>query len=308
MDNYLLLPKALASAVFYGCFAGAVGALLARLWLGESDDAEPLRRQLRACAAACSAVMAAVLPVQLWLLTAAMLATTETAQVRAMLPEVLTGTHAGRVLVPAFALALLLLCITLVRPLWRRSGGVWASLGVAAALAVVRSASGHASSDGDFTLREAVQSVHLASIAVWAGGVMVAGWLVLTKLKKHAVLVTTFGRRLSATVTWALLLIVLSGIYNAWQGLGGAAEFHRKTLWSGLAHSQWGLLLSGKSALVGVALLLGLRNRWLLRGRETLSEADTASLVGSMRWEALVMAAILLVTGALANSPPAMGQ
>jgi putative copper export protein len=75
-----------------------------------------------------------------------------------------------------------------------------------------------------------------------------------------------------------------------------------------LVNTQWGALLTLKSALVLAALALGANNRLLLARNEELLEADAAGFAGWMRVEAWVMAAILAVSGLLANSPPATGQ
>lgn len=302
MDNYLLLPRALASAVYYACFALVLGGVFARLWLGTETHLATLRRVM-ILSAACLALL---LPVQLWLMTATMLSTVSQSAVRAMLPEVLTGTHAGRVLIPDMVLALLLLLAIVLKPVWRRRAGTWVALALMLLLSAMRSASGHASSDGDFTLRETVQLVHLFCIAVWAGSVMVAGWVVLPGMGRSGSLMemTGFGRKLSASATVAVVLVGLSGIYNGWQGLGGRDGVH----WNALVGSQWGWLLTAKTVLVCCALLLGAANRWLLRGSGPLSVPDRRRFLRCMRWEAVAMAAILLVTGVLANSPPATGQ
>lgn len=302
MDNFLFWPRALAATLFDAGFAGAVGALLARVWLRGIDNAEVLER-LRRVLVGCAAAMVVALPAQMWLTTATMVGSSSYMAVRAELWDVVGGTHAGRVLVPDFVLAVALLAVGLVRPLMRRGAGVGLGLGVVALLTAFRSATGHAAGDGDFTLAEAAQFLHLASIAVWAGGVMVAGWVVLPGLGLDAM--TRVGRRLSTTATWAIGFVALSGVYNAWRGLGlGEAGSSLKPL----VQTQWGGLLSVKSGLVLLALGLGLKNRLLLGRNPELAEADAKSFAGWMRVEAWVMAGILAVSGFLANSPPATGQ
>jgi putative copper resistance protein D len=305
MDNFLFWPRALAAALFDAAFAGAIGALLAHLWLNQTPVSQPdsIQARLRRVLVLCSSAMVLALPAQMWLTTATVLGSSSYAAVRAEFWDVVTETHAGRVLVPDFALAALLLAVAITRPLLRRRAGLALALAIVTTLTAFRSATGHAAGDGNFSIPEAMQFLHLASIAIWAGSVMVAGWFVFPGMTPDAT--TRIGKRLSTTATWAIVAVALSGIYNAWRGLGlgepGASL-------SPLLHTQWGGLLSLKSALVAFALLLGLENRLLLGRNPQLTDPDAKSFALWMRIEAWVMAAILVLSGFLANSPPANGQ
>jgi putative copper export protein len=285
--------------------------MLSMLWLQREVHHEaPVGRGLRWTLLGCSIVMVAALPCQAWLTAATMLGSASPADVWPQMKDVLTGTHAGRVLVPDFALAIALLCVAAWgRAAWGLADGgrrlwLWSELGLAVLLGAMRSASGHAASDGDLSLRELVQFVHLMATAVWAGGVMLAGWLVLPRLRRAGAAaleqVTGFGRRLSLAATWGVVLVALSGLYNAWLGLEGHLP--------PLVHTQWGWLLTAKSALVLLALAMGARNRWLLARRAVLEPQDAAGFARWMRVEAAVMLAVLAVTGFLASSAPAMAQ
>jgi len=305
MDNFLFWPRAIAAAVFDATFAGAIGALLARLWLHRIQIAqpEPLHARLRRVLVLCAAAMVLALPAQMALTTATILGSSSYVAIRAEFWDVVTGTHAGRVLIPDFALAAVLLVLGLARPLMRRRAGLASAIAAALMLTAFRSATGHAAGDGNFSLPEAMQFLHPASIAIWAGGVIVAGWVVFPGMTPDAM--TPIGKRLSTTATWAIAAVGLSGIYNAWRGLSlsdpGASL-------NPLLHTQWGGLLSVKSALVAFALLLGLKNRLLLGRNPELSQTDAKSFAGWLRVEACVMVAILTLSGFLANSPPATGQ
>jgi putative copper resistance protein D len=303
MDNFLFLPRALAAAAFDTSFAGAVGVLAACLWLnGSGDKAIPaVLVSLQRALILCAACMVLILPLQLWVLTGTMVGSSSVAQIAPQLAGVLTGTHAGRVLIPAFTFAVLLLVFSTITASVRHNRGVILGLIFVTGLAAMRSASGHPAADGDFTLSEGVQLIHLSSIAVWGGGVMVAGLLVLPPLLRSQSfeIMTRFAGRLSYAVTYALLAVMLSGIYNAWRGLGGRLP--------PLIHTQWGALLDLKTVLVLTALALGATNRLLLRRNSVLLEPDAAYLTQWMRLEALVMVGILAVSGFLANSPPATG-
>jgi putative copper export protein len=73
-----------------------------------------------------------------------------------------------------------------------------------------------------------------------------------------------------------------------------------------LVHTQWGWLLTTKSALVATALLLGLYNRLLLARNPELLPQDARRFSSSLRLEAALMLAILVFSAFLANSPPAI--
>jgi putative copper resistance protein D len=298
MDNFLLLPRALAATLSDAGFAALVGIALARLWLGQQVLAE-LRVKLRRVSLACAALLLLALCGQVLLATASMIGTTDPSAVRLQIGAVLTETHAGRNLIAQSCAVFLLMLLLVLRRGRDTRADVWMLLGLVTLLAAIRAGSGHAASEGDFTLREYVQFVHLASIAVWAGSVIVAGLLALPALLRER-LTEAIGqlmRRLSSSVTVALLFVVLSGVYNAWHGLGGSIK--------PLAGTQWGYLLDAKMVLVLVALAMGLLNRRVLRRNPTLTLSEAGSLTTMMLAEAVVMLLILTVSAFLANSPPA---
>lgn len=158
---------------------------------------------------------------------------------------------------------------------------------------------GHAAADGDFTLREAMQFLHLSSIAIWCGGILVAGLATLPMLasREEENEVEQFGRRLSLTVTFAFAIVVLSGLYNSWKGLGGSLRL--------LSHSAWGCMLLLKLSFVLIALGHGTRVRFLLKARDGWSHNHTTIMQRWVRAEALFMLLILISSGWLANMPPA---
>jgi putative copper resistance protein D len=298
MDNFLLLPRALAATLSDAVFAALVGIALVRLWLGQQVFLE-LQEKQRRVSLACAALLLLALCGQAVLATASMIGSTDPAAVRLQLGAVLTETHTGRNLIAQGCVAILLLPLLTLRRSRDTAADAWTLLALVTLLAAVRSASGHASSEGDFTLREFVQFVHLASIAAWAGSVIIAGLLALPTLLRER-LTDTIGqlmRRLSSTVTIALAFVVLSGVYNAWHGLGGSLH--------PLANTQWGYLLDAKLVLVLAALAMGFLNRRLLRRNQTLTLKEAASLTTMMLAETVVMLLILTVSAFLANSAPA---
>jgi putative copper resistance protein D len=297
MDNFLYIPRSLTSSLFDLAFATTFGSLFALIWLPSSTPARRLNLTLRLA----PLTLLLTLPVQLWLLTATMLGSAAPSDIRPALHDVLTATHAGRILFPDFVCALLLFFASFSR----RRAAVRAALAVAFLLAAFRAASGHAAANGDFTLAELVQFLHLASIAVWSGTILIAGFLVLHRLTALEEK-TRFGRRLSRTATVAIFFVAFSGIYNSWLGLG--SPHHVTGALQPLPHTQWGILLLVKSTLVLVALALGAHNRFILARNPTLLAPDARRFTLSMRIEACAMLAILAISGFLANSPPAAGM
>jgi putative copper resistance protein D len=299
MDNFLYLPRSLAALLFDLPFAAAFGAILALLWLRQAPQITA-RHAARRILSASALTMLLAIPAQLWLLTATMIGSSSAADIRQQILDVLTATHAGRILIPDFACVLLLLILSLSRRIT-----VYLALAFAVMLAAFRSASGHAASNGNFSGTEILQFLHLTSIAIWAGSILLAGFVVLPRLAGLEEQ-TQFSRRLSHTATIAILVVALSGIYNAWAGLGSPHNLDGSL--TPLAHTQWGILLLIKSALVLVALALGANNRLILHRNPILLAPDAARLALSMRLEAVAMATILILSGFLANSPPATGM
>lgn len=298
MDNFLFFPRSVAAATFDVAFAGASGLTMARLWLAR-DLEDRLAKGLQHRAIACACAMPAALFAQAFLAVATMTGSSNSGSIRGQFVDVMTGTHAGRTLLWNSAIALLFLVMVLVRRLWQTRAGTASLLSLLVVLAATRAATGHPAADGDFALPELVQFVHLASIAIWSGGVMGAGLIVLPELLRGKQFEATgqFARRLSETVTIALLLIVVTGVYNSYRGLDGSL--------APLVGTQWGILLDIKIVLVCLAITMGAFNRQMLRANRSLSALQARRLARVLQIEAIVMALILGVSAFLANSPPA---
>jgi putative copper resistance protein D len=298
MDNFLFLPRSLAAALYDAAFAAAFGFVLANLWLQPEGDATVSARLRHGTRLSAVAMLLAV-AAQAYLTTATMVGSAALAEVRGQLWTVLTGTHAGRNLLAAIALLLISLPALALRTRAQSRAQTWIALGLLTTLAAVRAASGHAAADGDLTLPEYIQCIHLTSIAIWSGGVIAAGLIVLPAFERarNSAEITAFTRKLSRTVTIALVCIVLSGVYNAYRGLAGSLK--------PLATTQWGALLDAKLALVFIALAMGATNRRILQTGSALTPQQSARLTRTLRAEAVVMLLILAVSAFLANSPPA---
>jgi len=298
MDNFLFLLRALAAAVSDITFAASFGLVIVSLWL-QSDSEERLHGRLQRGLELCVAALLLALAAQTYLLTATMIGSSGFAAVWGQFVEVMTGTHAGRVLLCNCCVTLVLLGLLLVRRRWNTRTKAWTLLAVLIILAAIRAATGHPASDGDFRLPEFVQFFHLISIAIWTGGIIAAGFFVLPALLRAQQngAIVAFLLTLSRAVTIALLVVVLSGIYNSYRGLDGSV--------APLLRTQWGILLDLKIFLVCVAVAMGASNRRMLRRGRALSALHISRLVMVLRAEGVVMVLILLVSALLANSPPA---
>lgn len=255
-------------------------------------------KRLRHWLIGCSVLMLVAIPSQLILLAASMTGDLSWKIAWSSLSDVVT-THAGHAVMMGFCFVPFLLALSLLPAAFRRSAGTWMGIALILGITAYRATLGHAASDGDFTLRELVQFFHLSSIAVWAGGVAIAGLVVVPHLQGRAdpEEVIPFARRLSSTVTIALGVVILSGIYNAWRGLGGSL--------APLPRTAWGRALIVKVTIVLLALSCGIRVRlWVWEKRSSRPER-VGRIQRWLRIEALLMISVLILSAWLANLPPA---
>ena len=283
-----------AAALVDTAFAAIVGALFNRLWLGRVGICD---LRLKICLRICSAILLVVLPLQFLLLSASMIGDTSWTDAWHAVPDV-AATHSGHAMIMSWAFVPLLSALSFFPALLQKLRNINIALGASVGFIACRALWGHAASDGDFTLREGVQFLHLSSIAIWGGGILVAGIVTVPKLasgdeQSH---LEQFGKRLSRTVTVSLAIVMLSGIYNLWKGLGGALR--------PLPESPWGWMLLLKLFFVLIALGHGMRARFLLKTRDGWTQSRSTIFRSWLRAEALIMLLILICSGWLANLPP----
>lgn len=268
-------------------FSLICGSLFAALWGGHSSFVCKRLIKLLALAAGLFCV---ILLVQSYLLTATMTGDAGLSSVRQQLRDVMFATHAGRILIPQCGAALLIAILSI-------AGASRYLVGASAVsfllLSVFRAATGHASSDGDFALREWVQWMHLVSMGMWSGGVIVAG--ILSLAQDRVTISHRPATRLSRQATVALCFVLLSGVANIWLGSGGAI--------GQIPASGWGRILIAKLVLVLVVLGLGFANRRLI-DRLQADATIAPKLERTIRYESLIMVAILFLSGWLAATPP----
>ncbi|MFG2738541.1 copper resistance CopC/CopD family protein [Streptomyces chartreusis] len=176
----------------------------------------------------------------------------------------LTG-RPGEVLLARLAL-LLVAALYLLRLARLRKPFGWAGAALAVGLAVTWAAGEHASAGIQVPVAMTSSALHLLATAVWLGG-LTALLVTLYRARLTPAAVTRFSRVAFVSVT----VLVVTGVYQSWRGLGS---------WDALTGTTYGRLLTLK--LAAVVLLLGaaaLSRRWTARlatvGAETAETAET---------------------------------
>ncbi|WP_263417682.1 copper resistance D family protein [Terriglobus albidus] len=286
-EGQLLALHVLASGVADVAFSLSLGALAAFIW---KTLPATYGRKLFVLIGLAALLIAAAQPVQLVILTAGMTGAASFSELVPQFRDVLS-THAGWILLPQAIAAGVAAAAALI-PFPRRSrlALVAASLFV---LSLFRSASGHAASDGNYSLRELSQWIHLVATGVWAGGVMLSAWLLSSFADTEQQYAN--GNRLSMQSATAIVFIFMSGIWNTWLGVGGDIQ--------GTLHTRWVLLLAIKLLFVLTALALGATNRRTLQHPPT--KQTMHRLCVTLRVEAVLMLVILLLSAWLGSVAPA---
>ncbi len=277
-----LAIRILASASIDVSLAMLCGLLLARWWLRGTSIPLPSTYPS-------AALLAAGGVLQLFCLAATFTGETSPAALCRALPAI-AATHAGAVLTMALAASACLLLLAVFKGYRAQAAALLACL-------VFRAGVGHAATENVFSLPHAMQCLHLAAMSVWSGSVTMAGLVVLPRLAgAPAEALGGFMGALSRAATFALAIVLLSGLYRGYTGLDGN--------YGALLHTAWGITLTIKLVAVATAMLLGGLNRLhLARSPGWLPEHRRRTAL-TLRAEAFAMLAILLLSSTLANLPP----
>lgn len=196
-----------------------------------------------------------------------------------------------------------------------------AALIALAAIAITISASGHAGDGGILSAANIANSLHIIGALLWGGGILVTTACIFPAVVRGAPpsrrLLAVVGTRLSTLAGLALVLVVFPGFYNAWLQIDS---------WHGLWSTTYGRVLILKLILVAGMMALGAANRFIFvpgiqpysirrnpRILEFLPKAG-AFLAGnrtirrlrdSIRIEALLLMAVLILAAALSQQTPA---
>ncbi|HET6653410.1 MAG TPA: copper resistance protein CopC [Nocardioides sp.] len=149
-------------------------------------------------------------------------------------------------------------------------------------VAVTFTGTGHAAPDG--LMARAVDSAHVVAAGVWVGGLAVL-----------AVTSVADGPRPPATAFAAFSRLALGAVLVL-VGTGAVNGVLRLASWSQLWSTDYGRVLLAKLALVTVALVAA--------GGSRRHVQEHRSAIGTVRIEALVTVAVVVVTAALSTIPP----
>lgn len=287
--------------------AGIVGAWASVLWLRVAASPWASRSRRRSLAALKAAlVFTAVSDALLLLLQAAYMADVPLADAVALLPKMLEQTYVGHCWAGG-VLGLMLVMGATGGPSARQGMPRLAIAALGLTLFVYsRAAVSHAGDFGLVSVQGLVESAHLWAISVWLGIVGIAAFVVLANPMEAAATekaeVAGWVQTLSAVATGALIVVVGTGLFNAWRGVGSPAN---------LAGSAYVNTLLVKVGLVAIAVALGAFNRFRVMPR--LMAALRAPLgrpaqprqrfVQVLRIEAFFLFAALIAAAVLSSSP-----
>ena len=167
-----------------------------------------------------------------------------------LLPNLLpvAGMHAGRTLLLALLASLLLFLASLSA--LRTTATAALQIALVLLILLARAATGHAAGDGDFTLAELLQLLHLCASCLWSGSVILSGLVIVPRLLRSGRAPSAgYLESLSRASTWAVTLVLASGAAKTWLGLEGVP--------ARIYATAWGRILILKLCLVFIALALG---------------------------------------------------
>jgi putative copper resistance protein D/copper transport protein len=282
------VQAAVRALLYLGTIVFLGGGVFSR-WIGPDLARGPARRRVRV-----GLIAGGVL------LVAASLAEVAGAMTRALgtfdaglLPEYLLRTQHGRAVLARIALAVLLAWVALRVSLSLRWGrAAYAALAVG--LLMTFSLTSHAAGVRNIVAIAADLS-HMVAAASWAGGLLYLGWApVWPDHTSSAHPVAAAVNRVSQTGLVCVATIVATGVYASFLHLWGLPA---------LTTSSYGRALLLKTVLVVAAIGAAGVNRWVLV--PAASRPGGAARLGRMvRFESLLVVAILGVTGVLASQAP----
>jgi len=212
----------------------------------------------------------------------------------ALVPEVLTETHAGHVFEWFLPVTLGLLfgaCLPLPQSV--RATALFLLAGVLLFLQALLS---HAIDKGAFAV--IVYFLHEGSVGLWAGALL-ALWMITRYGDPPDIWVEHAARRVSKIALWSVIALVITGAYTAYDGIG--LDMYR------LLFSAYGRTLITKVIVFTVVLAIGAYNRyWLVPNIGDITACD--ALLRNVRVESVILlVAVIGLATLLANTPPAHG-
>lgn len=164
---------------------------------------------------------------------------------------------------------------------WWRSSTALVGLGIVLTLSV----SGHPSASENSGIAVLADVLHLSSVILWTGGLIVLAAGGVMRSNKAEVVVHRFSR----IATFAIPIAVITGLWQTW---------HLVPSLSDITQTKWGQALLVKSCFVIAAVTLGAFARWLIQ------KGEARSIHRIVVVEVFVSVLVLGVTaGMLSQSP-----
>jgi putative copper export protein len=207
-------------------------------------------------------------------------------------PQVLVETHAGRVFEWFLPIALVLfLSANIPLPTSVKTAMLFLVTGV---LLLLRAMLSHAIDHGSIAV--AIYFLHEIAAGLWIGALL-ALWIVARRGNPPDTWVERAARRVSKLAFWSVIALVITGTYNAYNGLGFDL-YH-------LLFSAYGRTLIAKEIVFVGVLAIGAYNRyWLVPNVGDLAARDT--LLRNVQVESVILLiAVVGLASLLANTPPA---
>jgi copper resistance protein D len=208
-----------------------------------------------------------------------------------LLGEVLKHTHAGNIWewrLPAAAALLIIAWIPM-----RESARALVLAILCAALSFAGSLMSHAIDFGAIAI--AFHVVHSLAAGAWTGALL-GYWVGARSSAAKTQLRIEAAQALSTLATWSVAILIASGIYLAYEGLGHSL-YH-------LRYSSYGRVLSLKVEIFAVVLAVGAYNRFYLM--PTIDKPATRGrLLRNVAAESLVIVGVMGLAALLASTPPA---
>jgi copper transport protein len=186
----------------------------------------------------------------------------------------------------------------------RGARGICLCAVVGAGLLATPGLAGHATTGSAIAAGFTLDLAHLGAASAWIGGLVVLLCLLVggaTDL--DGVDTLSSARRISSIALVAVVVVVVSGTLQAVRQVGS---------FDALTGTTYGRILLVKIGIVVVLIALGVLSRSLLRRRASTEATGVVpqrrALVRSVAAELFVVAAVLGVTAALVNAPPAREQ
>lgn len=296
-ENLLLSARALSLFLLDWSIAFACGLLLSSHWLRQCCAQTPSGQQqppLRVPRMRWTAILlVGALFFLLYFETATMIDQLNLVTVLRSIPEI-ASTHTGSVISWMLLTAVVLLAGDY--PVLHRGPPRAARALTAILIAVmlsIHAALGHAADDGAFSRAEILQFVHLASMAIWAGGVLTSGMFIVPKLAALATpMQDGYLSALSRSSMFSATVALASGVVKGLTGLDG----HLASL-----RSDWGYILLLKLFFVCIALALGLMHRRWIHNKSVRSADRHRTLQMTLRVEGASLTIVILLSAFLAN-------